>query len=520
MAFQATPLELHDFSLHEFNPVTNDSSYISVRNGSTNEEPVKSEPAVDNGEHLSECSGLDDYTEVELPSDVLDGPEFDDLAAYVDGVAARLKADQQQSAHLAYDVSGKSPLASENHCGSCSAPTSDGVEEFASFSTFEPSVVGSDAWATVTATFEQDLNCHESLQSKWPDGSSVAPAVFPESNEGSDGEEFGDFESSVPHSEPSDVANLVRDVQIDHPPIGILERLLSHLEPALGRAFSSPTGNDWVNDEKGVSEITDLDTGSSLAVIHSPCKVNRPSLWPKMLPLHRTHAQRFHWSKSPIYDAYLQSLHVDPRSAVSLLSSQLEKHSFARLFGLWNRARMPAFASQLRLLEPVRLDSVNRSSSTVQSSKTSTLSSPTRTSGSSLKPNTDRSSTSSSAETPEFDWNSSGLRNPFQGLLKFPVRLVLLDLDFFELQQPPAQQQVNSSLEKSSGVAELERELFSAIVKPPSNTVPQLVVNQPSATPAVPERSKNVRTALMRLPKLTYMRAKCLIFPVAEEKPT
>ncbi|KER18080.1 hypothetical protein T265_16307, partial [Opisthorchis viverrini] len=95
------------------------------------------------------------------------------------------------------------------------------VEEFASFSTFEPSVVGSDAWATVTATFEQDLNRHESLQSKWPDGSSVAPAVFPESNEGSDGEEFGDFESSVPHSEPSDVANLVRDVQIDHPPIGI-----------------------------------------------------------------------------------------------------------------------------------------------------------------------------------------------------------------------------------------------------------------------------------------------------------
>ncbi|TGZ68625.1 hypothetical protein CRM22_004167 [Opisthorchis felineus] len=368
------------------------------------------------------------------------------------------------------------------------------VEEFASFSNFEPSVVGSDAWATPTATSKQDLNCHESLQSEWPGGSSVAPPIFPGSDEGSDGEEFGDFESSVPHSEPSDVANLVKDVQIDHPPIGILERLLSHLEPALGRAFSSTTGNDWVNEEKGVSDITDLDTGSSLAVIHSPCKVNRPSLWPKMLPLHRTHAHRFHWSKSPIYDAYLQSLHVDPRSA------------------------MPAFASQLRLLEPVRLDAVNRSSSTVQSSKTPTLSSPARTSGSSLKPNTDRSSTrSSSAETPEFDWSSSGLTNPFQETNANPIQL---DLDFFELQQQPAQQQMNLSLEKSSGVAELERELFSAIVKPPSNAAPQLVVTQPSATPAVPERSKNVRTALMRLPKLTYMRAKCLIFPVAEEKPT
>ncbi|KAG5452172.1 Aftiphilin, variant 2 [Clonorchis sinensis] len=493
MAFQASPLELHDFSLHEFNPVTNDSSYSSVLNGSTNKEPVKSEPAVDSGEHLSECSSLDDYTEVELPSDVPDGPKFDDLAAYVDGVAARLKADQQQSSHLAYDVSGESPLASENHCGSCSAPTSGGVEEFASFSTFEPSVVGSDAWATLSATFKQDLNCHESLQSEWPDGSSVVPPVFPGSHEGSDGEEFGDFESSVPHSEPSVVANLVRDVQIDHPPIGILERLLSHLEPALGRAFSSPTGNDWMNEEKAVSGITDLDTGSSRAVTHSLCKVNRPSLWPKMLPLHRTHAQRFHWSKSPIYDAYLQSLNVDPRSA------------------------MPAFASQLRLLEPVRLDAVNRSSSTVQSSKASTLSSPARTSGSSLKSNTDRSSTSSSTEPPEFDWNSSGLTNPLQETNANPIQL---DLDFFELQQQPTQQQMNLSLEKSSGVAELERELFSAVVKPPSSAAPQLVVTQSSATPAPPERSKNVRTALMRLPKLTYMRAKCLIFPVAEEKPT
>ncbi|GAA53693.1 hypothetical protein CLF_110793 [Clonorchis sinensis] len=299
-----------------------------------------------------------------------------------------------------------------------------GVEEFASFSTFEPSVVGSDAWATLSATFKQDLNCHESLQSEWPDGSSVVPPVFPGSHEGSDGEEFGDFESSVPHSEPSVVANLVRDVQIDHPPIGILERLLSHLEPALGRAFSSPTGNDWMNEEKAVSGITDLDTGSSRAVTHSLCKVNRPScpvirrkhenrytvrlpkpkkyesrcgdrvrttnfsvdlvnlavsqpscfqrkheetgpyrgvtvctpqrpielyrecpcdthrfshtrLWPKMLPLHRTHAQRFHWSKSPIYDAYLQSLNVDPRSAtarnVYVIVSLTNRISFASL---------------------------------------------------------------------------------------------------------------------------------------------------------------------------------------------
>ncbi|KAF7240386.1 hypothetical protein EG68_10455 [Paragonimus skrjabini miyazakii] len=221
-----------------------------------------------------------------------------------------------------------------------------------------------------------------------------------------DDDEFGDFTGSSVF--PGSVLihdGVATSDELIQPP-GFLKRLLSHLEPALGRTFGHATGGRvdyWLSDLSVAWSIAETSLNSEQNSSSDPIGIDG-SLWRKILPLRRIPDLRYHWSSSVIYKAYLHSLNVDASHA------------------------MPVFASQLRLLEPVRLGE-SKSSEAKPLFPEPAVVSPK---ADALTANYVDEVCVGSSSIPAFDWNSSDFINP----LKMDSDTVAeMNLDFFETQQ-------------------------------------------------------------------------------------
>ncbi|KAF8564011.1 hypothetical protein P879_09958 [Paragonimus westermani] len=522
----------------------------------------------------SDSSSLSDFMSVDLPADVPDGPEFRDLSLHLDKVAMSARggnlcvdngesADQQSSQTEeqaacvklnAYEVDNSSKFtqtcadaqpapsaensASSVSCSSGSVQQShhsaslppdltlnsqashascDGVlcsmqqsvttghssemEDFAHFTTCECPSTDSACWPVFTSEnpacekFASFTVASPNVESNAANSNCFCPSELPTvsdraeefnlhvDHDNEDDDDFGDFTGSCVLS--GDVllhdGGATSDEAIQPP--GFLERLLSHLEPALGRAFGQAACDQvdyWLSDISAAHSIAEPSMNSQR--IGSPDHVGIHGCpWKKLLPLSRIPDLRYHWSNSVIYKAYLHSLNVDASHA------------------------MPIFASQLRLLEPVRVSEIKSSEAkplfpepVVMPSKADTLT---------MSNHVDQV-TVESIQIPAFDWNSSDFVNPLKGDSETVSQM---DLDFFEMQQSAPTTSTGSITSPLSDLEFLSAEV-SKLPAPKVLTLASMSIS-PNQSPT---RSANVRAALARLPKLTYMRARSLLFPVSE----
>ncbi|VDP82467.1 unnamed protein product [Echinostoma caproni] len=386
-----------------------------------------------------------------------------------------------------------------------------GIEPFAFFPTEDASRVDSDQWA-----WPPDVSTAISIPPSGDDSSDAAclhekdlqqhPEVH--ATESESDEDFGEFEGCqtaiLTQENPTDFTETERVSQIElSEDKSILGRLLQHLEPTLAKAFETSTTsvlNDWVTRTRR-DELN--NPTAEIECEHPPASLNsathcESTFWNNLFTHSRAHDARLQWSKSLLYDAYLRSVNVDVRSA------------------------MPAFASQLRLLEPIRLGASSAQTTYI----TTTAGKPALSISAGTSNTTASSGAHSESENtaPEFDWNSSGLTNPLGVSSTIEPQL---DLDFFEVQ---SETNSNSApVPKDPKISELELELFATTLPPPVPSNPpttQSVLNgvdlmSQSSAAAVSDSkpttfSSTVRAVVAKLPKLRYMRARNLIFPIPE----
>ncbi|KAF5397778.1 hypothetical protein PHET_09350 [Paragonimus heterotremus] len=323
------------------------------------------------------------------------------LGSTLNGQASHASCDGALLSTPQYIKTGHSPEMEDfAHFSTCECPNTDSTcwpvftsensvyEKFASFT---------DAFPNVKSEGNSN-HFYPSKLATTSDSTNEIDLRVDRDNE--DDDEFGDFTGSsvLPGGVPIHGDTDTSDELIQPP--GFLKRLLSHLEPALGRTFGQAVCDRvdcWLSDLSAGGSHTEPCSNSQHYSSSDPIGING-CLWGKVLPLRRIPDLRYHWSSSVIYKAYLHSLNVDTSHA------------------------MPVFASQLRLLEPVRL------SESKSSEAKSLFPEPAG-----ISPKADTLTTSKhvddvsvgSSEIPAFDWNSSDFINPVKGrLLNFNANVL------------------------------------------------------------------------------------------------
>ncbi|CAH8842675.1 unnamed protein product [Trichobilharzia szidati] len=342
-----------------------------------------------------------------------------------------------------------------------------------------------------------------------------APDVINSENfteEDNDSEDFGEFTQFTPSvvavppttvEIPSD-CRLTNERQTSTP--GILERLLLKLEPSLDKAFGqhfiNPHVSENLKSSHGSIEIglqaCSGEQPSSKEVLSSSTMLNH-RIWNRLCSPDRLPEVHQQWWKSPIFMTYLNAIDVNAQNAI------------------------PAFASQLRLLEPVRLTSQNYlSKNTLTNGGCHTQGNNEQHSVLSANNNNTAKSLNFKADNDQVYKNNNDNSN---GKIT-----EYLDLDFFETREsqqnsrsPSNGGERGSDDNKHLKLSDLEAELSAYTIPPPTNC-------QPPPPPLVADlkllemgnkRSKlsdTVRSTLKRLPIINYMRSKRLMFPVQQQQ--
>ncbi|CAH8608665.1 unnamed protein product [Dicrocoelium dendriticum] len=485
------------------------------------------------GERISVSSSPSSLTHVDLPEVIPDDLDVPDLASYIQKAVERVQGKPRSIEEIAseldpaegtklrlYQLSGEDPPSlkenDKSHVGHLYAdcfsisshpwPTVNGLNEniprpvsvthlvsgeegavndsikdptqFASFASFtEPTVLCSDTWTTTDkANSEMDQTAFRQC------------AGYDTDEFGDD--DFGEF-TCLTTQLNTDVSQKADEA------IGtaeILQRLLSHLEPVLRRTLQlngDSLLNDWIS---AVPTNSHYSTAGFQPI--GDCTVSYSSgtgLWNKLLPPNRLHDFRYRWNKSSIYEACLQSIHVDMRHA------------------------MPPFANHLRLLEPVKLnpqkppDSVLAVTSATHDvgSLSVTPNGGTLTPDLSLNPQPNYATTIVDKPNGDLHLLSDTADSTGQ-----------LDLGDFDIRPSLSVRTTTDSTR--SRLLELEREIFAEVAPLPVQSLPPQLSTDVSynSTPERSVHSSNVRTTLCKLPKLAYMRAKCLMFPLADIRST
>lgn len=322
--------------------------------------------------------------------------------------------------------------------------------------------------------------------------------------ESDDNEDFGDFTNFTPNivSATTTIVNIPNNAE---PPKGkqsstpgILERLLQKLEPSLDKAFGlhfNHQTDENLNSSIETLNISRLHTNINKSIgsssnkvstsINSGLNIVNNRIWSRLCNPDRLPEINQHWWKSPIFMTYLNAINVNPQHAI------------------------PAFASQLRLLEPVRLNSQDlHKNITLSNSSTSQ-----ENHANVLLP-TDESNNRSPSNSLTFSTNCNDTNSQINQIL---------DLDFFETRETQNKHNIHTNgKSKHSELSDLEAELSVLTIPPPITPIktPSLLVEADLKLLEINKRSKlseSVRSTLNRLPMINYMRSKRLMFPVQQQ---
>ncbi|XP_077551069.1 aftiphilin-like isoform X1 [Haemaphysalis longicornis] len=213
-------------------------------------------------------------------------------------------------------------------------------------------------------------------------------------------------------------------------------------------------------------------------------------LWEELQDLDRAPSLKFSWNGSLSCQHLLQSLSIDSRNIL-------------------RNPSVPLFASHLGLLEPQRGGGGASPSHSASAEDEPAASAP---------PSTEAGA-DSLIPPAQFDWTSSGLVNP----LEQPAASTLLDLEFLSslassTATPVGRSPPTSSLEKEF----LELGNGSATMAAPTPSAPsklqELLRNNVSTLSSTRRRpsmlSSEAQSILDRLPDLSFMQARVLMFPV------
>ncbi|XP_077521171.1 aftiphilin isoform X2 [Amblyomma americanum] len=226
------------------------------------------------------------------------------------------------------------------------------------------------------------------------------------------------------------------------------------------------------------------DSGEGEDLVALGCCEAHVRLWEQLQDLDRAPSLKFSWNGSLSCQHLLQSLSIDSRNIL-------------------RNPSVPLFASHLGLLEPQRGGGPSPSSEEPAAPP----------------PPPAEAGTESTAIPPaQFDWTSSGLVNP----LEQPAASTLLDLEFLSSLSSAAVSSGSpptSSLEKE--FLELGVSATTATAAPPSSApskLQELLRNNVSTLSSTRRRpsllSSEAQAILDRLPDLSFMQARVLMFPV------
>lgn len=226
------------------------------------------------------------------------------------------------------------------------------------------------------------------------------------------------------------------------------------------------------------------DSGEGEDLVALSCFEAHVRLWEQLQDLDQAPSLKFSWNGSLSCQHLLQSLSIDSRNIL-------------------RNPSVPLFASHLGLLEPQRGGGHSPSSEEPAA----------------LPPLPAEAGTESAAIPPaQFDWTSSGLVNP----LEQPAASTLLDLEFLSSLSSAAVSNGSpptSSLEKE--FLELGALAPTTTAAPPSSApskLQELLRNNVSTLSSTRRRpsllSSEAQAILDRLPDLSFMQARVLMFPV------
>ncbi|CAH8512723.1 unnamed protein product [Heterobilharzia americana] len=525
--------------------------------------------------HLNENGIRDDYAEmysptgslsssesVEIPCGIRDGTKYHDLAAYIDSVTAACTEDsshlmdsqlqlcQNEITHLNnISVIQSDANAMANAPMSVDTVDAPNVKEVEyksndlSFSTLphtsavqysiEPTVlnlnadsVTEDEFVEEFADFVSDGPADENwaafspevFEGEFKETNNVVNVQCPESpvELNDDDEDFGDFTQFAPNTvstPPTDTGILngyERSTESKTSTPGILERLLLKLEPSLDKAFGSHFISQHVNEDINLTtetikirlQYTDVNksvnesslspsSNDVLSSSHTSSRMPNSRIWNRLFNPGRLPEIRQQWWKSPIFMMYLNAIDVNPQNAI------------------------PVFASQLRLLEPIRLTSQNcLNKNTIANSSHTSQDHHIHHNTGLLSDNVNEKLSDSTLicnKTPFSNDNSNGKITE------------MLDLDFFETRENThnSKGQTNRG-SKHSELSDLEAELSAYSIPPPTiKPFPPVVADLKLLE--INKRfklSETVRSTLNRLPMINYMRSKRLMFPVQQQQPS
>ncbi|RTG82936.1 uncharacterized protein DC041_0000514 [Schistosoma bovis] len=322
--------------------------------------------------------------------------------------------------------------------------------------------------------------------------------------ESDDNEDFGDYTNFTPNivSAATTTVNILNNVEPlkgkQAPTPSILERLLQKLEPSLDKAFGlhfNHQTDENLNPSIETLKISRLYTNINKSVHTSSNKVStsldsessklNKRIWSRLCNPDRLPEINQQWWKSPIFMTYLNAINVNPQHAI------------------------PAFASQLRLLEPVRLNSQD-------SHKNITLndSSTSQENHANVLLPTDDFNDKSPSNSLTHNTNCNDTDSKINQVL---------DLDFFETRETKNKPNLHTNGKaKHSELSDLEAELSIFTIPPPITTIKpsSLLVEADLKLLEINKRSKlseSVRSTLNRLPMISYMRSKRLMFPVQQQ---
>ncbi|XP_037274632.2 uncharacterized protein LOC119167279 [Rhipicephalus microplus] len=207
-------------------------------------------------------------------------------------------------------------------------------------------------------------------------------------------------------------------------------------------------------------------------------------LWEQLQDLDRAPSLKFSWNGSQSCQHLLQSLSIDSRNIL-------------------RNPSVPLFASHLGLLEPQRGSAGSPSAEEPASSAPA----PSLTC-------CEQAGADCAIPPAQFDWNSSGLVNP----LEQPAASTLLDLEFLSSLSSAT---VGSSPPRNSLEKEF-LELSDSMAEPSQSSAPsklqELLRNNVSTLSSTRRRpsllSSEAQAILDRLPDLSFMQARVLMFPV------
>ncbi|TNN17452.1 hypothetical protein EWB00_011168 [Schistosoma japonicum] len=476
--------------------------------------PHVNESKVPNGyeEIYSPTGSISSSDSVEIPYDIPDGQKFHDLGAYIDSVVIAYNNESlnpcTQSCHKEVNRMENPELSESDfdmiHDAPTNADTTDAsnlfndlytgenfVEEFADFVSDGPV---DENWAAFPSEVHQDTVDVEDNKSSQLNSSN--------SLELNDNEDFGDFTHFSPTVVSVPITNMNIVSNCEHPrerqpsSPGILERLLQKLEPSLDKAFGpnldyhigqNPLTETTAKiDTLGATINSSVDISSSNRVSLSQVSITSVSnnrIWSRLCSPDRLPEIHRQWWKSPIFMSYLNAIDVNPQNAI------------------------PAFASQLRLLEPIRLSSQN-------SHKTTT-------SNDNLTSQEDHMNTLLPTLTVNDKSSPDNLIYNNNCIDTESKTNQVLDLDFFETREIGKKSNsnlTNGSANKHSALTDLEAELSAFTI--PSPTPPSLTIETDLKLFEINKRStlsESVRSTLNRLPMINYMRSKRLMFPVQQQ---